>query len=258
MTEIPDGAWVAGIDGCKGGWIVALGQINGATERPVFVHSIHDVFRRKPTPSLIAIDVPIGLPTCSPAGGRGPEPELRKLLRGKASSVFRVPCRAAIYAGLNADGKVDRKKYDSARKIAQENSKDGKAFPLQSLYIFDKITQVDTYLRIDGRRNAKKFYETHPELAFYYMNECAPVLASKKSEEGFRHRRRLLLREGIAPDVIANWPKEAKRDDAIDALACLVTARCLAKGSAKPHPAYYDNDGCNLPMVIWACGCADN
>lgn len=252
MEQASKNVWLAGVDGCKGGWVVALGQVNGVTEKPFFIRSIGDIFNGKSAPSLVAIDVPIGLPTHSPVGGRKPEPELRKLLRGKESSVFRVPCRAAIHAGLDASGKADRRKYDAAKKIAQNNSEDGKAFPLQSFYIFDKINEVDAYLRLKGRAKAKKFYETHPELAFYYMNECAPVLASKKSKEGFRHRRRLLLREGIAPDVIDNWPKEAKRDDAVDALACLVTARCLAKNAARPHPTFFEKDDCKLPMAIWA------
>lgn len=251
MTRLPDDAWVAGVDGCKGGWVIALGQVNGATKNPFFIDSIKNIFHREPAPLLVAIDVPIGLPTCSPVGGRLPEPELRKLLRGKASSVFRVPCREAIYAGLDG-GKADRKKYEAAKKIAQNNSKDGKAFSLQSFYIFDKIAEVDIYLRFNGRAKAKKFYETHPELAFYYMNGRAPVLPSKKSEEGFKCRRRLLQKYGIAPDVINKWPKEAKRDDAVDALACLVTARCLARTAASPHPASYDKDAHGLPMAIWA------
>jgi len=256
MRKLPDSAWVAGVDGCKGGWVVALGQVRGETKVPYVVPTIQDVFASDPKPSIVAIDVPIGLPTFSKTGGRRPEPELRKLLRGRASSVFRVPCRAAIYAGLDANGDVDRTKYDAAKALAKKHSEDGKGFSLQSFYIFDKIAEVDRFL---GTNKALRpeIFETHPELAFYRMNGKNPVLNSKTKTGGFECRRTLLEQRGIPLDAINHRPKHAKRDDVADALACLVTARCLAKGKAKSFPERPCKDATGLEMAIWACCCAN-
>lgn len=244
--------WLAGVDGCKGGWVVAYGRLDGETQKPRFASTIDEIVYGDERPSIIAIDVPIGLPKYSPVGGRGPEPELRKILKGRASSVFRVPSRRVIYAGLDGDLKVVRSQYKVACELARKTSKDERAFALQSLYIFDKIASVDTFLR--AHPDCVSFvHETHPELAFNYMNSGAPVPSSKKSKEGFEARCRLLIKAGIPVEAIyALPPRGAKRDDAIDSLACLVTARRIGNKLAKRHPDSECKDEYGLPMAIWA------
>lgn len=252
MEKPSENIWLAGVDGCKGGWVVAYGRLDGETQKPRFAKTIDKVIHSDERPAIIAIDVPIGLPKRSPVGGRGPENELRGILKGKASSVFRVPSRSAIYAGLDDELNVVRSQYAAACAIARKTSRDEMAFALQSFYIFDKIASVDMFLR--SHTECISFvYETHPELAFYYMNGCAPVLPSKKSKEGIDARRRLLKEAGISQEVIdALPPKGAKRDDAIDSLACLITARRTAKKLARCHPESDCKDEYNLPISVWA------
>ncbi len=136
--------------------------------------------------------------------------------------------------------------------MARKTSQDKRAFALQSFYIFDKIASVDRFLR-SNRDCVASVRETHPELAFYYMNDCAPVLSSKKSKKGIAARCRLLKNAGISNDVIAApTPTGAKRDDVIDSLACLVTARRIGKNLAKRHPEWDCKDDCGLPIGVWA------
>ncbi|MFA6266312.1 MAG: DUF429 domain-containing protein [Pseudolabrys sp.] len=251
MINLPDEVWVAGVDGCKGGWVVALGQVKGETKLPFVVSTIREVFTSDPKPSIVAIDVPIGLPTYSPAGGRKCEPTIRTILRGKASSVFRVPCRDAIYAGLT-EGKLDRGKYEAAKTIAKEKSTDKKGFSLQSFYIFDKIAAVDRHL-LDHQEIGGNVYEAHPELTFHYMKNGIHALPSKKTPKGITERNELLRKAGIPSNVIEARPlRDAKPDDALDALACLVTARRIALCLAKQHPENPCRDDRGLPMAIWA------
>ncbi len=252
MGKASKNVWLAGVDGCKGGWVVAYGRLDGETQKPRFVKTLSEIIYGEERPAIIAIDVPIGLPKCSPVGGRGPEPELRKILQRKASSVFRVPSRAAIYAGLDAELEVVRSQYSAACKKARETSKDETAFALQSFYIFDKIASVDMFLR-GHPECVSSVYETHPELAFFYMNGFAPVLPSKKSTDGREARRRLLNAYGISDEaVLAPPPIGAKPDDAIDSLACLVTARRIGMSFAKSHPEEDCKDECGLPIGFWA------
>jgi predicted RNase H-like nuclease len=248
MRKPPKNVWLAGVDG----WVVSYGRLDGETQKPRFAKTIDEIVFGDERPAIIAIDVPIGLPKCSPIGGRGPEPELRNILKGKASSVFRVPSRDAIYAGLDSDLQIVRSKYAAACETARKTSKDGMAFSLQSFYIFDKIASVDTFLRLHNEY-VSFVHETHPELAFNYMNGGVPVLDSKKTNKGIELRSYLLEKAGISGEAVnAPAPKGAKRDDAIDSLACLVTAKRIGMRLAKRHPAAECKDEHGLPIGVWA------
>ena len=54
-------------------------------------------------PKIIAIDMPMGFLEQAEPGGRACEREARKLLKGKASSVFAVPVRAVLASPTYAD-----------------------------------------------------------------------------------------------------------------------------------------------------------
>ena len=56
-------AWLAGVDGCKGGWIVAIASDEGS-EAPLIrvVSRFADLFAGEIVPDLVAVDMPIGLP----------------------------------------------------------------------------------------------------------------------------------------------------------------------------------------------------
>ena len=86
-----------GIDGCKAGWFTVALSKHNLYEIDVFrdIKSLWDKYKGA---ALMLIDIPIGL---SDKGSqeRVCDLEARKLLsRKRGLSVFRVPCRKAVYA----------------------------------------------------------------------------------------------------------------------------------------------------------------
>src|SRR5579864_6074014 len=90
--------WLAGVDGCPAGWMVAFVRPSGDEARVRVVARFMDVIAAHEAPSVIAVDMPIGLPDRIGPGGRGPEAAVRRLLGDRQSSVFSVPSRAAVEA----------------------------------------------------------------------------------------------------------------------------------------------------------------
>ena len=85
---------VVGVDGCRGGWFaVALGSDrNWAID---VYKTIDEVWNAMNSPSMMLIDIPIGLPD---SNKRICDVQARKLLGRRGSSVFAVPCRKALQA----------------------------------------------------------------------------------------------------------------------------------------------------------------
>lgn len=249
--------WLAGVDGCPGGWVVAFGQMGGAVKPARIVSRFDEIIAAPERPSVIAVDVPIGLPEQSPVKGRLAESAVRDLLGERRSSVFRIPSRRAVYASVAPEPVDARERFFNACRIARETSDDGKAFAKQGFYILDKVIEVDTLLRNDPDL-ARRVFETHPELAFVIMNGGAALSEPKKKKNrnhppGLDLRRGLLSRAGISRGLLdMRPPKGAADDDMIDAYACLVTARNIHAGRAQPHPDPPPRDEFGLPMAIWA------
>lgn len=249
--------WLAGVDGCPGGWIVVFGRANGETRPARVVSLFKDILSAPERPSIIAVDVPIGLPKQSPVKGRAAESLVRAQLGDRKSSVFRIPSRSAVYASVAPEPADARERFFHACRIARETSDDGKAFAKQGFYILDKVVEVDTVLRSDPALVARVF-ETHPELAFVRMNGNVALTEPKKKNNrnypaGLELRRGLLAHAGIPRELLdMRPPKGAADDDMIDAFACLVTARNIHAGRATPHPDPPPRDEFGLPMAIWA------
>lgn len=256
MTHPDKDIWLAGVDGCPGGWLVAFGRLDGEVRAPRIVRRFADIVFADEKPAIIAVDVPIGLPSRSPAGGRLAEREVRALLGDRRSSVFRIPSRPAVDASVAAEPADARERFFAACAIARNTSEDLKAFAKQGFYILDKVAEVDAFLR-GHKDDAGRVFETHPELAFVLMNggkdlKLAKKVKSRVNPPGLDLRRGLLTSAGIPVDIAAmKAPKGAGDDDLIDALACLVTARRIHAGLARPHPAEPPCDDYGLPMAIW-------
>ena len=79
--------WLAGVDGCRAGWIVAFVR-PAATEFVIrVVERFSDLIAASENPAVIAVDIPIGLPDRSGHGGRAAENAVRPLasrLRGQS------------------------------------------------------------------------------------------------------------------------------------------------------------------------------
>lgn len=206
-----------------------------------------DVTEHVPAPTIVAVDVPIGLPERTAHGGRGAENAVRPLLGGRQSSVFSVPSRAAIYA---AD-------YGEACRVALATSDPPRKVSKQLYMIAPRIREVDALVR-GAPDLAARVFECHPELAFWRLNDNQPLLEPKKVngrpyEPGLALRRRLLQRAGLSACVTETAPPPGcGPDDVLDALACSIIARRLHQGIAEPFPSPPPRDAFGLAMAIWA------
>ncbi|PXA05358.1 DUF429 domain-containing protein [Coraliomargarita sinensis] len=198
-----------GIDGCRGGWIAAVGspdgQITWQLER-----KIADILETLPPESTILVDMILGLPD-----RQNPIRECdrlaRQLLRPHGSRVFPAPPREALAA----------ESYPEA--CARARTATGKAISKQCWHLFPKIRELDAIA--DPRVR-----ESHPELVFYRLNTETIVADSKKTPSG--RTQRLDLLENTLPGsreaygrALTDFPrKEVARDDLIDALALCAAA----------------------------------
>ena len=247
MTGTDRNAWLAGVDGCAAGWIVAFVQTQSSDVRARIVPRFADVLAAPEHPAIVAVDMPIGLPERAGLGGRAAENAVRPLLGARQSSVFSVPSRAAIYSG----------EYREACRIALDTSEPPRKVSKQLFNIAPKIREVDEALRADPDASGRVF-EVHPELAFWRLNGERALTEPKKVknrpyEPGLALRRGLLVTAGFLESAVsAAPPKGAAADDLLDALACAAVARRIHAGLAQPFPNPPPRDAFGLAMAIWA------
>jgi predicted RNase H-like nuclease len=249
--------WLAGVDGCVGGWVVALADRHFTAIALRQINSFAELFCDGGGPSVVAVDMPIGLPEQTGPKGRTPERLVRPLLGARQSSVFSIPSRAAVYAGTDAEKADERTRFLRACDIARATSAQGRAVAKQGFHIFPKIVDIDRVLqrRPDLRH---RVFEVHPELAFWRMNGAKPLPEPKKikgkvNRAGIELRARLLIAAGVpAATIDIALPKPVAADDWIDALASLVVARRLARREAVSFPSPPETDRLGIPIAIWA------
>jgi predicted RNase H-like nuclease len=239
--------WLAGVDGCRDGWIAALVRPDGTDVRFRVVPRFSDIAAAGEMAEIIAVDIPIGLPARSGAGGRAAENAIRPLLGQRQSSVFSVPSRDAVYA----------RDYAQACSLALATCDPPRKTSRQLFHLAPKICEVDAILRGDASL-AGRVFETHPELAFWRLNGERALDEPKKVKgrpyaPGLALRRRLLTGAGFPTAVVqASPPRGAGPDDLLDALACAAIARRIFSGIARPFPDPPPRDSFGLPMAIWA------
>jgi predicted RNase H-like nuclease len=247
MMAVCDDIWLAGVDGCPGGWIAAFVRPSGnEAVIGMFAH-FAAVLPATQRPAIVAVDMPIGLPERTGPGGRKAENLVRPLLGQRQSSVFSVPSRAAI----------DANDYRAACTAALATSDPPRKVSKQLFNIAPKIREVDAVLRADPLLIPRVF-EVHPELAFWRLNGARALTEPKKVksrcyEPGLALRRALLIGAGLPERVVnAIPPKGAGPDDLLDALACAAIARRIHAGVVQPFPDPPEKDAFGLPMAIWA------
>src|SRR5581483_4292465 len=158
VTEEPN-RWLAGVDGCSGGWLAVFVRPHGGDSRLRVISQIADVLSAPEAPAIVAVDMPIGLPDRAGPGGRLAENLVRPLLGARQSSVFSVPSRAAVFAS----------DYGEACRIAETTSDPPRKVSKQLFNIAPKIRELDTALRT-APDAARRVFEVHPELAFWRLN----------------------------------------------------------------------------------------
>jgi len=209
-------ARVAGVDGCRNGWVIA------SNNECIVVRALDEVIERF---DLIGIDMPIGLLR---EGTRQCDANARRFLGARHSTIFSAPSRALL----------DHQTYESANSASRELF--GKGVTRQAFNLFAKIREVDALAqRFQGR-----LIEVHPECSFAQMT--GGPLPPKRQVSG--HEQRLALIEsrfGHIPVRLAG----AARDDVLDAYAVLWSTLRYSMGT---HSEFGDGsyDEYGLPMRI--------
>lgn len=241
-------SWVAGVDGCRAGWIAALLNLKSGAWCFHFASSLAAIADAPQHPKIIAVDMPMGFLEQAEPGGRACERAARKLLKGKTSSVFAVPVRAVLAAPS----------YGHALAANRASSDHRLGLSKQAWHLVPKMRELDGLLASHPPLR-RRVFEAHPELAFARLNGGAPILASKKAEEGRRARLTLLAAAGFRR-AEAHWAEHrgAQRlrrtdvadDDAYDALAVCLTARRIAERAAIVLPSKPGRDSRGIEMAV--------
>lgn len=217
---------VAGIDGCKKGWIAVVLDVGLVVEVKVF-ESFGSALEGLGEIEFLAIDIPIGL---SDSGGRLADIQARRHLGSRASSVFMVPPRRVLEAP----------DYGKAKALAEP----GKKPSLQLFGIREKILEVNDHPLLDDR-----VFEVHPEVSFCEM--AGKPLPSKRSWNGLWMRIDLLAKNGIEiPKTLGDGAGEAGPDDVLDAAAAAWTALRMSEARAAPLPDPPEKMG-RRRVAIW-------
>ena len=240
-SSLPSVPLVAGVDGCRTGWVVALAEVTavGPVVRSVDVAPtlgplLGGVGRGEV--QVVALDMPVGLSTDRP---RDADRAARAALGPRRSSVFPAPVRAVLDATDHADA------------VARSRAACGAGIPVQAWHLVPKVREVDELVRAAPADVRAAVRETHPELAFSLLGD-GPCAHPKRTAAGRRER---LAR--LRPWVPDRWttpsrtPSGAARDDVLDALALAVrAAQWLGTGPAALVLGD-ETDMFGLRMQVW-------
>lgn len=240
---------VIGVDGCKGGWVGV--SLAASVLEIRLSSSLEDLLEIFGPFELLLIDMPIGLPETVQEAQMRPEALARKLLPNKASSVFNVPCRQAVYAP----------DYAEANRCNREVL--GKGLSKQSYYISTKIRELDQLLCRTADSLRSKVWESHPELCFARLQPNGqPILEKKSIPEGMAKRFNILKMH--EPAIADAAEREIRMDrrlhsikaDVLDALCLAVTARLGMKAgfTCIPEKVIYDRNGLPMQMIYVDAG----
>jgi len=211
-----DADLVAGIDGCRGGWVIATPAGVRVSAHLDLDHVTH-----------VGVDMPIGLSDASP---RACDIEARKFLGRGGSSVFAAPPLAIL----------DCLDYRTALAVARSTT--GRGISKQTFNLTAKVAELDRLIRSGGHC---EIVEVHPECSFRVLNSGEP-LPPKKTAAGQGLRRQLLSAHFDLPSVT---PRGAAWDDVLDAYAVLWSTIRFRAGE---HRQFGDGqlDDCGIEMRI--------
>jgi predicted RNase H-like nuclease len=226
-------ACVAGVDGCRGGWLVVKVEFEDevVSEEAILCPGFREVLSISPRPRVFAVDVPIGLLEVREIGGRQCDRAARKVLgKQRSGSVFSPPVRPAL----------------GIREFAEAGQW---GLNRQSFSILGKVREVDEVMTPDLQY---RVYEVHPEVSFFVMDGLTPQTAGKRSAPGREARYQLLSRFFHQLDeVLRRYPASSvSRDDVYDAYAAAWTAMRIHRREAGRLPDDPPRDEKGLEMAI--------
>ncbi len=231
-------SWVAGADGFKSEWCLVLLNLGTGELRARIVPTFSALLEIAERPSVVCVDIPIGLPDFTPPGGRSCEREARRVLGRKASSVFSALGRAP----LNGSTRLEA---DTLNRTAG-----GVGVGAQAWALAKKLREADEAITPEQQQ---VIYEVHPEVSFWALNGGSPIAPSKKSEQGARERIEALIGGGFPREFVEQLPASLRvgRDDFLDACVAVWTAKRIAAGEAGRLPTDIERDSRGLDMAIW-------
>jgi predicted RNase H-like nuclease len=207
---------VAGADGCRGGWVVAVLHADpGPTLEVAVVRRLDAAIADVDAGRLaaLAIDMPMGLPDDGP---RACDLAARRRLGVRRSSVFPTPVRATLGAPTYAEA------------LARSRAACGRGLSRQAFNLLAKMAELDQAIRPDLQ---DRVVEAHPEMAFARL-AGEPCVHAKRTAEGRAERLALLQAAGLGDLTTLRLPGTAP-DDVLDAAALTLTAARVRDGDAE-------------------------
>ena len=237
---------LAGVDGCRNGWIIAFGR-SWPSHEPLsieFCPEFKAVLEITQTCDVVAVDMPIGVPD---------ESEIRecdlcaqKALGRQRNSVFLTPPRSCLEAKTPSE-------FQTMHQTAR-----GKGAGLPVWGIVPKIIEVNRILEerlsIDPRLQ-ERIIEFHPELTWQRISGSFK-LSSKREAEGILQRFGLLeeLSAGSLPAFPQKISGKPAIDDVLDAVVGIAAAQSFMdrRDRLQRHPTTEPKmNQRGLRMEIW-------
>ena len=228
---------LAGVVPCPGGWLVAPGKLVGVQvfpEEPKIVPTFREVVDSVPLYEVIAVTLPIGLPSTPHRGGRKADHEARQILGfPHAGAIGSTPTRMALAA----------KSYNAARQA------NGGLLDVVTWQMFPKIRELDAEMEPYVQR---RVYEVRPELSFYQLAEDEVVKHTKDSKAGQLERQELLRRRMPGSERIIDAEAAGVRlTHLTDAAVTLWTARRIVARAVSrvPEDPEWDDKGLRMEIL---------
>ena len=235
----------AGIDGCRGGWVVLLAPDWPLATPPevVLLPDFAAVLRAVARCRGAGLDMPVGLP--SGPGVRSCDLLARAELarragpgvRGAGARTFLAPPREILAAATP-------RQFHALHRAARGG---GAGLPVWG--IVPRLREVDAAMTPVLQEHV---VEVHPELTLARLAGC--TLPSKHGPAGLEARRAVLCAEGCAwaRKGLRCGPVVAAAHDLLDAAACLAAAWARHRGRALRLPqGEPPRDARGLRMEIW-------
>ena len=227
---------IAGVEPCHGGWLVASGKLQGIQlypNAPEVLPTFTEVLDYKPAFQVIALHMPIGLPTEPVQGGRDCDRAARRLLGWpRAGAILSPPTRSALAARTYA-GAYDR---SGGLNVVTWS---------QMRWIREVDKEIEPYWQ-------RTVYEVHPELSFYQLNDDEPVSYGKRTVLGQKERRMLLEKRmpGVERVLDAHL-RRIRPWQLLDVAANLWTARrIISRAVARvPEDPVWDDQGLRMEIL---------
>lgn len=228
---------LAAVVPCQRGWLLGPGKLIGIQifpESPAVVGTFREVIDNIPAYKIIAVTLPIGLPTKPHRGGRKADEAARQVLGFPHSgAIGSTPTRDAL----------GRRGYEAAKAA------NGGLLDVVTWQQFAKIRELDGEMEPYLQR---RVYEVRPELSFLQLNEDVPMKHSKDTAAGRTERVQILRKRMPGSERILETELDGIRDaQLVDLAVTLWTTRRLAARAATrlPEDPEWDDKGLRMEIV---------